>query len=263
MKAVTAVAVATATVASNISYAQPVPASDLLVALPGSLGYTRPDDTPQIAPALSSHLSSTQQADLTTSQSVLRENGKEVGKMIFRPKTPVEFAQNLKIIFDGDLLLQDSFYTEDNLSDIFSLEKVNIDNDIEDSEKNISISGAVSDSIFPRIKASEFFGGSASGAHFVGGKLVQAEFVRAGLNFHMYVGGPDFYAATKIFEKKFVRVLPQPSPHGGPGLATAPHGNETWKFEQVDGQVNRAITIGFNSAGSLSSVLIQIKKIKK
>ncbi|WP_175693993.1 hypothetical protein [Burkholderia ambifaria] len=263
MKAVTAAAVATATVASNISYAQPVPASDAPAMLPGSLHYVQPEDAPQMVPVLTSHLNSAQQAGSPTNQSVSPQGEEEVMQMISMPKTPVEFAQNLKVIFDGDLLLQDVFYTEVNLKDIFSLENVNIDNSIEESEQNISISGGVSSSIFPRIKTSALFGGSTAGAQFVGGKIEQSGAIRAGLNFGMYKGGPDFYAATKIFEKKFVRVPPEPSPHGGPGAATAPHGNETWKFEQVDDKTERAITIGFNSAGSLSNVIIQIKKIKK
>lgn len=263
MKAITATAVATATVASNISYAQPAPVSDMPATLPGSLRYAHPEDAPQMVPALTSHLNSAQQAGSPKNQFVSPQGGEEVTQMISRPKTPVEFAQNLRVIFDDDLLLQDAFYTEVNLKDIFNLENINIDNSIKGSEQNISISGNVSDTIFPRIKTSEFFGGSTSGAQFVGGKIDQSGAIRAGLNFGMYEGGPDFDASTKIFEKKFVRVPPQPSPHGGPGAATAPHGSETWKFEQVDDQTERAITIGFNSAGRLSSVLIQIKKIKK
>ena len=46
--------------------------------------------------------------------------------MISRPKTPVEFARNLKFILDHDLLLQDEFYTEANLKDIFNLEEVDV-----------------------------------------------------------------------------------------------------------------------------------------
>jgi hypothetical protein len=263
MKAVTAAAVATATVASNIGYAQPTPNSDMPAALPEGLRYVQPEDAPHVSSALTSNLSSVQQASSPIAQSVSPQSGEEVQQMISRPKTPVEFVKNLKVIFDDDLLLQDGFYTEANLKDIFSLEKVNIDKRTEDSEQNISISGSVSDSIFPRIKTSEFLGGSTPSAQFVGGKIDQSELIRAGLNFGMYEGGPDFDAATKIFERKFVRVPPQPSPHGGPGAATALHGNETWKFEQVNDQTDKTITIGFNPAGSLSSVLIQIKKIKK
>ncbi|UXZ69774.1 hypothetical protein [Burkholderia contaminans] len=142
MKAVTAAAVATATVASNITYAQPMPASDLPVALPGSLRYAQAENGPQRAPALTSQLNSVRQAASPTNQSVSPQGGEEVTKMISRPKTPVEFVQNLKAIFDGDLLLQDGFYTEENLKDIFNLEKVNVDNNIEDSGKIYLFLGA-------------------------------------------------------------------------------------------------------------------------
>ncbi|MFP3507040.1 hypothetical protein [Burkholderia sp. SIMBA_062] len=261
MKAVTAAAVATATVASNVSYAQPVPASDLPVALPGSLRYVRPDDTPQMAPALTSHLNSAQQASSPTNQSISPQGGKEVTKMISRPKTPVEFVQNLKVIFDGDILLQDAFYTEANLKDIFNLEVASVIEKSDGAERDISISGSVSDSVFPRIKTSEFFGGSAAGARFGGGKTIhQSGAVTAALNFGMYKGGPDFNAAMKIFANKFVRLPSEPFPHGGPGAPTAPHGSETWRCHQVAGQYERTITVGFNSAGNLSNILIEVKK---
>ncbi|MGY6242761.1 hypothetical protein [Burkholderia ambifaria] len=56
---------------------------------------------------------------------------------------------------------------------------------------------------------------------------------------------------------------PQPSPHGGLAAATAPDGNETWQYQQADGQLERAIAIGFKSVGEFYSVLIKIKKINK
>jgi len=263
MKAMTVAAVATATVASNISYAQPAPVFHMPTALPGSLRYLQPEDAPQMKPALTSHLNSAQQTSPPENQSVSSKGGKGVARMISKPKTPIEFVRNFKVIFDNDLLLQDAFYAEVNLKDIFNLESLKVSNRIDGSGKSISIVGRVSEEIFPRIKASEFFGGSTSGADFVGGRTDQLESIRGGLNFGMYEGGPDFDAAMKIFGKIFFLVPPQPSPHGGPSAATASHGNETWKFEQVDERTDRAITIGFIPAGRLSSVLIQVKKTKK
>ncbi|WP_321950079.1 hypothetical protein [Burkholderia cenocepacia] len=261
MKAVTAAAVATATVASNISYSQAVPASDLPAALPGSLRYAQPDDAPQMAPVLTSRLNSAQQASSPTNQSVSLQGGKEVTQMISRPKTPVEFVQNLKVIFDGDLLLQDAFYTEANLKDIFSLENTSVIESRSDSEQRLSISGSVSNSIFPRIETSEFFGGSVAGAGFVGGKTIhESGVVTAALNFGMYEGGPDFDAVVRIFANKFVRLPPEPFPHGGPGAPTAPHGSETWRYQQIGDQYEKTITAGFNSTGKLSNILIEVKK---
>ncbi|VWC64579.1 hypothetical protein [Burkholderia contaminans] len=261
MKAVTAAAVATATVASNISYAQPVPATDLPASLPGGLRYAQPDDAPQMAPALTSHLNSAQQASSPTNQSISPQGGKEVTQTISRPKTPVEFVQNLKVIFDRDILLQDAFYTEANLKDIFNLENVSVIESSSDSEQKISISGSVSNSIFPRIKTSEFFGGSVAGAGFVGGKTIhESGVVTAALNFGMYEGGPDFDTAVKIFANKFVRLPSEPFPHGGPGAPTAPHGSETWRYRHIDGKYEKTITAGFNSTGKISNILIETKK---
>ncbi|MCG5077609.1 hypothetical protein [Paraburkholderia tagetis] len=261
MKVVTAAAVATATVASNISYAQPTPVSDMPTTLPGNLRYAQPEDAPQMARTLTSHLNSAQQADLPTNQSASPQGGEGVTQMISKPKTSVEFAQNLKVIFDDDLLLQDAFYTEAYLKDIFNLEEISIFDDANGADRQISIMANVPGSVIPRIKLSESFGGSTSGARFGGGKTThQSGSVTAVLNFGVYEGGPDFDRTERIFAKKFVRVPPQPSPHGGPGEATAPHGNETWKFEQVDGQIEKKLTVGFNSAGELSRVLVELKK---
>ncbi|WP_175693980.1 hypothetical protein [Burkholderia ambifaria] len=260
MKAVTAAAVATATVASNISYAQPVSASDAPATLPGSLQYAQPEDAPQFHPALKSNLSSTQQAGSPKAQSVSPQVGEEVKQMISRPKTPIEFVKNLKVIFDDDLLLKDAFYTEANLKDIFNLEEVRVFDDVRGTDRQISIMANVPGSVIPRRKVPEDFGGSAPGAQFGGGKTIhQSGVVTAVINFGIYKGGPGFDATEKIFSRKFVRVPSMPSPHGGPPTATAPHGNETWRYERVDGQMEKTVTVGFNSAGELSRVLIEFK----
>ncbi|NIF41173.1 hypothetical protein F3J14_09795 [Burkholderia sp. Tr-862] len=67
--------------------------------------------------------------------------------------------------------------------------------------------------------------------------------IRTRLNFGIYEGSPGFDVIAKMFQKKFVRVPPQPSPRGGPAAAMALHENETWQYQQVDGQLERAITI--------------------
>ncbi|AZQ54090.1 hypothetical protein [Burkholderia cenocepacia] len=259
MKAITATAVATATVASNISYAQPAPASDMPAALPGSLRYTQPEDAPQMAPALTSYLNAAQQASLPKNQSVSPQGGKEVAQMISKPKTPIEFVQNLKVIFDGDLLLQDAFYTEDNLKDIFNLDEVSVFDDVDGGERRIAIMASVPGSVIPRRKVSEEFGGEAPGAQFVGGRTIhQSGLVTAAINFGIHKSGLDFDAAERIFAVKFVRVPPQPSPHGSSGPATVSHGNETWWYQQVCGSMERKITVGFNSDGELYRVLIEL-----
>ncbi|UEP38097.1 hypothetical protein LL998_19230 [Burkholderia ambifaria] len=263
MKAVTAAAVATATVVSNISYAQPVPvpASDASATLPGGLRYVQPEGAPQMSPVLKSILNTAQQTDSSIENSVPPKVSEEVNQMISQPKIPVDLVNNLKVIFDGDLLLQDTFYTEANLKDIFNLEVASVIEKSDGAERDISISGSVSDSVFPRVKTSEFFGGSAAGARFGGGKTIhQSGAVTAALNFGMYKGGPDFNVAMKIFANKFVRLPSEPFPHGGPGAPTAPHGSETWRCHQVDGEYERTITVGFNSAGNLSNILIEVKK---
>lgn len=259
MKAVTAAAVATAAVASNISYAQPVPATDLPAALPGGLRYAQRDDAPQIAPALASHLNSAQRVGSPTNQSVSPQGGKEVEKMISRPKTPIEFVKNLKVIFDRDLLLRDDFYTDTSLRSAFSLEDTGvIRTDEENGDRRISVISSHFLSIFPwvRIPGRDDFMASAQ---LVGGKTThQSGSVTAGVNFGMRKGGPNFDETKRIFGGDFVFLMPEPSPHRSPLAATAPHGNETWKYQRIDGKTEKSITISFNSSGELSNILIEL-----
>ncbi|WP_414441837.1 hypothetical protein [Burkholderia sp. 22PA0106] len=260
MKAMTVAAVATATVASNISYAQPAPVFHMPTALPGSLSYLQPEDAPQMKPALTSHLNSAQQSDASAKQSIFPQGEKKMTKMISRPKTPIEFAQNLKTIFDDDLLLQDAFYIDANLKDVFNLDDVSIFDKDNAENRRISIIASVPGSVIPLRKISEDVGGLIPGAEFVGGRTIhRSGAVTAVLNFGMYKGGPDFDTSERIFAKRFFRVPPRPSPHGGPGAATAPHGNETWRHQQINGQLEKEITVGFNSAGELCRVLIEFK----
>jgi len=261
MKAVPIIVATTVTVASNLSYAQPALTFDLQAVLPGSLRFVQPENAPQMIPALTSHLNSVQQTSSPANQSVSQKGGEGVTQMISRPKNPIEFAENLKVIFDGNLLLQDAFYTDANLKDVFNLEEVSIFDDAESGERQISIMASVPAAAIPRVKVSESGGESIAGANFVGGKkFLKNGSISAGLNFSLYGEGPDFGVTEKIFAEKFVRLPDEPSPHGGPPAATAPHGNETWKYRQVGCQMEKEVIIGFNPAGVLSSVLIEIKK---
>jgi hypothetical protein len=183
--------------------------------------------------------------------------GMEVTQIISRPKLPIEFAKNLKYIFDHNLLLRDDFYSEANLKDIFNLNEISIVNE----DHDISIAANNFSGIFPRKKASELFGGSAPSASLVGGKKRPGSpaLVKAGLNFGMDEGGPDFSETFRIFGNEFVRLTPMPSPHGGPPLATATHGNEAWKYELTAGKIKKIMTLSFNPEGELSNVVIEIK----
>ena len=82
--------------------------------------------TVMAAATMTSSLVLAQPAAPPAMQSVSPQAGEEVSHMISRPKTPTEYARNLKFIFDHNLLLQDEFYVEANLKDIFNLEEVSI-----------------------------------------------------------------------------------------------------------------------------------------
>ncbi|SAL11840.1 hypothetical protein AWB68_00055 [Caballeronia choica] len=198
-----------------------------------------------------------------TMQSVSPQAGEEVSHMISRPKTPTEYARNLKFIFDHDLLLQDEFYVEANLKDVFNLEEVSIVDSGNKLERDISIAANPPASIFPRIKASEFFGGSVPSAGFVGGKKQsESGLTTAGINFGMNEGGPNFDETRRIFGESFVRLASLPNPHGGPPPATDPHGNESWRYQVFDDKTEKKITLSFNPGGQLKNILIEVNENK-
>jgi len=226
-----------------------------------NLSYAQPAAPPEAPGSTTSGLKYVQVAKLPTTQSVPPHISEEVSQMISRPKTPVDFVRNLKFIFDHDLLLNDDFFSEANLKDVFNLDDAEVFIDSTDTERKISIIQNPPESVFPRIKASDFFGGSAPGAGMVGGKTVsQSGSVKAVINFGMVEVGPDFDTAWKIFAEKFVRLPPEPYRHGGPPEATAPHGNETWRYTLAGDQIEKTLTVGFGPSGTLSNVLIQIEK---
>ncbi|MBG0881341.1 MULTISPECIES: hypothetical protein [Burkholderia] len=119
-----------------------------------------------------SYLGFTEELDSIIVRLICSKEGGGATKMTSRPKNAVDLVGNFKVIFDGDLLLQDKFYKIENMKDIFNLEMVSVIEQRDGAGRDISISGNVSDSVFQRIKTSEFFGGSAPGARFGGGKTI-------------------------------------------------------------------------------------------
>ncbi|SAL11831.1 hypothetical protein AWB68_00054 [Caballeronia choica] len=217
--------------------------------------------TAMAAATMTSSLAYAQPAVPPAMQSVIPQAGEEVSHMISRPKTPVEFARNLKFIFDHDLLLQDEYYTETNLKDIFNLGEVGLFKDNDGSgNRRISVSSSHFVSIFPWVPIpgrTDF----TPTAQLTAGRTIHDDgSIKAGVNFSMFEGGPDFAATQRIFGDEFIRLTPTPSPHGGPLPATAPHGNETWKRHWAEDKTEKSTTIGFNPAGQLDAVIIEIDK---
>jgi hypothetical protein len=259
MKALTAAAVVTATVASNVSYAQPTALTEVPAPLTSSLRYAQPEDTPQLHPALASKLDYAQSSPPSV-RPISPEAGEEANEIVSRPKTPVEFARNLQVIFDHDLLLQDDFYTEASLKNVFNLAEVRISGGDDGAHRQVSIASSHFVSIFPwtAIPGRSDFTPSAQ---LVGARTIhESGLITAGINFGMDEGGPDFVLTWRIFGEKFSRLRLEPTPHGSPPPATAPHGNEKWRYQQVDGQTEKMITLGFNPAGQLDRVVIEINK---
>src|SRR5882757_7786202 len=117
-------------------------------------------------------------------QSVSPHHSEEVSQMIVRPKNQLELAKNLKYIFDNDLVLQDEFYTEASLRDLFGLDAIRRNDDATTSgDSNISIVSSKFSSIFPQSKSleSQKF---IPGANLTGGKTTfKSGVIAAAINF--------------------------------------------------------------------------------
>jgi hypothetical protein len=213
------------------------------------------------ATAVASSLSYAQPAHIQPQQVNAPQAGMEVTQMISRPKLPVEIAINLKYIFDHDLLLQDDFFTEARVEEIFNATEVGVINTDEDAKKRINVSATRFDAVFPTTSAVELSVGSIKRATLWAGKTSHASgLITAGLNFSMEEGGPNFSESQRIFGPNFSLLPSRPFMHGGPLPATALHGNEAWKLRVVTGEFKRDITLGFNRAGELSAVVIGINQ---
>lgn len=114
---------------------------------------------------------------------------------------------------------------------------------------------------FPRRDASEIYGDPAPYDPLVADRTTSSSgLITANLSFGIDEGGPNFQEVRHLFGKKFVRVASFQFPEGGSLPATASHGNEAWKYEFSGKNTSKSITLDFNRAGELSSVLIGIKK---
>lgn len=213
------------------------------------------------ATAMASGLTYGQPAHIQAQHVNAPQAGMEVTQMISRPKLPIEIAINLKYIFDHDLLLQDDFYSEAHVEEIFNATEVRVIETEEDTKKKINVSTTRFEAVFPRITATDESSGSIKRPTLWAGRTLHSSgFVTAGLHFSMAEGGPTFSESQKIFGAGFSLLRSGPFPRGGPLPATASHGNEAWKAILVTGEINRDITLVFNRAGELSAVIIGINE---
>jgi hypothetical protein len=186
------------------------------------------------------------------------QGGMEVTHMVEKPKLPIELAINLKYIFDHDLLLRNDFYTRESLQNFFNVVDVSVINE----KDNISIATNDFSNIFPQKSIPGPLFDSTPRAQLTGGKISpnSSASVIAAINFSMNLGGPNFEQTNRIFGGNLHRLTPIPFPHVGPPPPTAPHGNESWMYQQSNGATSKSIGLGFNPAGELSNVVISYEK---
>jgi hypothetical protein len=197
-----------------------------------------------------------------TAQSAFPQTHEEVSQMIVRPKNQIELAKNLKFIVDHDLELNDEFYTEATLKDVFNFDAMVINKSEDDNgDRRILVLANELSAIFPQPKTPGSTN-SMPGAQLGAGKTTyRTGAVTAHINFGMNEGGPTFGETWKIFGSKFSKLDPQPhGTFGGPLPTRVPHGNESWRRQWVDGQSEKTLTLSFNRDAELSHFLIEIKK---
>ncbi|CAB3759023.1 hypothetical protein [Paraburkholderia solisilvae] len=230
-------------------------AAVVIVTMASTLSYAQPATPPE------RQLNYVQVANPSATQSAFVRAGEEGKTMILRPKSPVEFAKNLNAIFDQNALLEDNFYTENKLKEIFDLDEIRITSDDIGAEHHTSIRANVSESVFPIIKTREFLGGLISPAELMGEKAIdQSGSIKATIYFSMKKGGPNFDLTQKIFGKEFSHILPKPTPDGGPPMPAIPHAFEAWQYKEFGYHTIQTLTIRFNDEGELALIMIDIYK---
>jgi hypothetical protein len=119
---------------------------------------------------------------------------------------------------------------------------------------------------FPPIKTtSTFFGAFIPGASFIGEKSKNLHGdIKCGLNFNITTGGPKFEATFSIFGNSF-SLLPRRTPFFEEKIieTSDPHGSETWQRQYSEHGYSKSVTLGFDPAGGLSSILIEIETVKQ
>lgn len=183
--------------------------------------------------------------------------------MIVGPKNQREIFENLKYVVDHDLILQDSFYDEATLKNIFGLDSIDCTDEVIDGDRKILILSNAFSTLFQKIYGSGYVNANIN-ANLTGGKTTSKNGqIDAGINFYMSSGGPSFPETQFMFENKLVKLDPQfPGMYGRPQSARVPHGNETWRQRWTSNNLEKVLTLGFNNDAELARVIIEIYKNK-
>ncbi len=182
-----------------------------------------------------------------------------VVELISRPTLPIEFIKNIKYIFDHDLLLQNSFYDEKNLKNIFNLSKVSIS----ENEGDPWMSSGDFAGIFPRLMAEGAVGAAYASANITAGKYFSNQTAPdlANLHFRLSRGGPSFQSTISIFGNKFTRQDFTPIFHHQLTSPTSAYSNKNWNYSVSNGKITKTITLAFNSNGELSDIVVFYPRI--
>jgi hypothetical protein len=203
---------------------------------------------------LASTLSHAQSAPFQAPAAITNPLIINVTKLIPRPVLPIEFFENIKYIFDHDLLLRDDFFDENELKNVFNLTEMTL---IKEGRDAWMTSGDFAGP-FSRLTAQGVSSGGQPSASILVGKNFTNRSAPdlASLNFSMNQGGPNFEQTEAIFGNGFTYMNPTPNPHAVSQPTTGEHANQSWKQEHYNGNTRKSIIFGFNNNSELSAILL-------
>lgn len=173
----------------------------------------------------------------------------ESHSMVLPPNTLLELLSNLKTALNQDLLLQKSFYTEDNLEHFSGGHKVIW---IEDSQKRQAAGIIGFDGMLKpvRVGNNTFEGISFS----IGRRIMTSGKTEATAGVSFMVSNPDvtFEHIEGIFGKDWQSFPFFPLPYGRIfGKPTHPHGNDRIRYVLNGKHADRSIVIDFHEDGTV------------
>lgn len=193
--------------------------------------------------------------------SEVHNSHKEVSQMIMDPKNLKEIFENLKYVVEHDLALDDGFYDEAHLKNIFALDSIYRKDETVDGDRKILVmSNAISQS-FEKIYGC--FLNVEFTANVNGGISIRKNGQTEGvISFYASNGGPTFSETQNIFGNGLIKLSPRfPGMYGRPQPANGPHGGEAWKQQWTNNNIEKELTLNFHADGELSNVLLKISKI--
>lgn len=190
------------------------------------------------------------------------ETAPSVADEVSKPTTEKEFFENIKIVLDEGLLLQEGFYTKENLGRFFAAVNVasGTEHDEDVRKTRLWVRASDFDGIFPSFKRDGASGLIHDAQISLGLTINTSSDDEGQFNFVMQTDGPSFEEIKNIFSGEFTlnkstSLQPPPPP-------TGPHANEGWWYALDTSTERIRGFFQFNSAGFLEQASFKVQRIK-